>query len=56
MWKYGHGSEMGNTCYQSAKAEHEQKMAEAKKKYYADKDVEHYLYSTISRYKNRNRK
>lgn len=71
-WKYGNGSRMGNVCYLctdrhpacqstcekylAARAEHDRKTAEAKKKYLADKDVDYFRYNSVCKYKKRMRK
>ena len=71
-WKYRHGSGMDCACYQcqdrhpacqstcekylAARAEYDKKMAEAKKKYEADKDADYFRYNSVCKYKKRMRK
>lgn len=71
-WKYRNGSGVDCTCYQcpdrhtacqstcekylAARAEYDKKMAEAKKKYLADKDVDYFRYNSVCKYKKRMRK
>ena len=72
MWRYRYGSPIKSTCYQctdrhvgcqgtcekylAARADYDQKTAEAKKKYMADKDADYFVYESISKYRKRMRK
>lgn len=71
-WKYRNKKSLDNVCYQcpdrhpacqstcerylAARAAHEEKMAEAKKKYAADKDADLFRYNAVCKYRKRMRK